>query len=246
MAAHKIVSREEWLEARKEHLRKEKEFTRLRDELSRRRHELPWVKIDKPYLFHGPDGEQTLADLFAGRSQLIIYHFMFYEDWEQGCKSCSLLADSYAGAVAHLQARDVTMVTVSQAPLAKLDSFKRHMGWGFKWVSSGRSDFNFDFNVSFTDEEMERQSMNYNYRTGSFPLREGPGISAFYKDDDGAVYHTYSSYGRGLDLLITAYNLLDIVAKGRDEGDLPYTMQWVRHHDRYSDDPGNPGDDSFH
>jgi len=234
MAKHKIVSKDEWLTARKDHLVQEKAFTRARDELSRARRELPWTPVEKSYRFEGPDGEESLSDLFDGRSQLLVYHFMFGEGWEQGCKSCSFLADSYNGAVVHLAQRDVTMVTVSIAPLEKLTAFRRRMGWTFKWVSSRLCDFNRDYHVSFTEEERRDGTGFYNYRTSSFPMEEAPGISAFIKED-GQVYHTYSSYGRGLDMLITAYHLLDLVPKGRDEGGLEYSMQWIRHHDRYDD-----------
>ncbi len=235
MAKHKIVSKDEWLLARKEHLAKEKEFTRARDELSRARRELPWTPVEKEYRFAIPDGEETLADLFDGRSQLLVYHFMFGTDWEQGCKSCSFLADSYNGAVIHLAHRDVTMVTASIAPVKKLEAFKQRMGWTFKWVSSEPSDFNRDFNVSFTEEERQENTGSYNYRSSSFPMEEAPGISAFIKDSNGKVFHTYSSYGRGLDMFIATYHLLDIMPKGRDEEELPYGMQWIRHHDRYDD-----------
>ncbi len=243
MANHKVVSREEWLEARQEHLKKEKEFTRLRDEVSRHRRDMPWVKLDKEYLFDTERGKQSLADLFEDCSQLITYHFMFHPDWEQGCKSCSFLADSYAGSAAHLKARNVSLVTVSKASLDQINTFRTRMGWDFPWVSSGPSDFNRDFHVSFTEEELENASAYYNYRKMGFPEVEAPGISVFFKDDDGTVYHTYSSYGRGLDMFITTYHLLDIVAKGRDEQDLPYSMAWIRHHDKYND-PNDSG--SFH
>ena len=242
MAKHKIVSQAEWLIARKAHLVKEKAFTRARDELSRGRRELPWTPVEKEYRFDGLEGEKTLADLFDRRSQLLVYHFMFGADWEQGCESCSFLADSYNGAVTHLAHRDVTMVTASIAPLGKLEAFKQRMGWDFKWVSSAPSNFNRDFHVSFTEQERRDSTGTDNYRDSSFPVEEGPGISAFIIDS-GQVYHTYSSYGRGLDMLITAYNLLDLMPKGRDELDLDWGMQWLRHHDRY-DDPN--ADDPIH
>jgi predicted dithiol-disulfide oxidoreductase (DUF899 family) len=243
MADRKVVSKEQWLSVRREHLAKEKEFTRARDALSRSRRELPWTLVDKDYRFTGPNGTESLADLFDGRGQLLVYHFMFGRDWEQGCKSCSLLADSYSGAVSHLANRDVTMVTASIAPLAKLEAFKKRMGWSFKWVSSENSDFNSDFNVSFTEQQRAQGTGSYNFReSSSFPMEEAPGISAFILED-GKGYHTYSSYGRGLDMFITAYHLLDIMPKGRDEDALPYSMQWVRHHDRY-DDPD--ASDSIH
>jgi predicted dithiol-disulfide oxidoreductase (DUF899 family) len=235
MSKHKIGSKDEWLLARKEHLAKEKEFSRARDELSRARRELLWTPVKKEYRFATPDGEETLADLFDGRSQLLVYHFMFGTDWEQGCKSCSFLADSYDGAVIHLAHRDVTMVTASIAQLKKLDAFKQRMGWTFKWVSSELSDFNRDFNVSFTEEERQESTGSYNYRPSSFPMEEAPGISALIKGSNGQVLHTYSSYGRGLDMFIATYHLLDIMPKGRDEEELPYSMQWIRHHDRYDD-----------
>ncbi len=234
MTNPKIVSKEQWLIARKAHLAKEKEFTRARDALSAARRELPWTPVEKEYRFVGPNGEETLFDLFDGRSQLLVYHFMFGSDWEQGCKSCSFLADSYCGAVIHLAHRDVTMVTVSIAPLQKLEAFKQRMGWDFKWVSSEPSDFNRDYQVSFTEQERRDNTGSYNYRESSFPMEEAPGISAFIQQD-GQIYHTYSSYGRGLDMLITAYHLLDLMPKGRDEAELDWGMQWLRHHDRYDD-----------
>jgi predicted dithiol-disulfide oxidoreductase (DUF899 family) len=234
MADHRIVPHDDWIAARKELLAKEKAFSRQRDELTALRSSLPWEPIEKTYVFDGPDGAETLADLFVGRSQLVVYHFMFDPDWNEGCKSCSLLADHYDPAVVHLQARDVTLVTVSRAPLPKLDAFKKRMGWTFKWVSSHGTDFNRDFDVTFTPEELEKGELTYNYRKTSFPVSEGPGISVFAKDGD-AVFHTYSSYARGLDMFIGAYNLLDIVPKGRDEAALAYGMEWVRHHDRYED-----------
>ena len=242
MSKPKIVSREEWMQARLEHLAREKEFSRQRDALSASRREMPWVQVDKTYEFDTPDGKTDLAGLFGSCSQLLVYHFMFHPDWEQGCKSCSFLADSYGGAVPHLAARDVSLVTVSLAPLSVIDPFKQRMGWTFPWVSSCDSEFNRDFHVSFSDEELSAGKAYYNYRESSFPLPEAPGISAFARDEDGAVFHTYSSYGRGLDMFITAYHLLDIVPKGRDEGELPYSMSWIRHHDNYAEG----SDDSFH
>ena len=212
---HKIVSPEEWLVARKELLRKEKEFTRLRDQLSAERRELPWVKVEKQYIFEGPDGKESLADLFNGRGQLIVYHFMFGPGWEEGCKSCSFLSDHFDGMTVHLNARDVSMSVVSRAPFNELQAFEKRMGWHFKWVSSGK--------------------VYYNYGLQEFPSEEAPGISVFYKDEAGNIYHTYSSYERGLDMLMGTYNYLDLVPKGRDEDDLTFTMAWVRHHDRYED-----------
>ena len=235
MENHKVVSPGEWLAARKELLAEEKEFTRLRDELSRQRRDLPWERVEKEYSFGGPNGKETLSDLFDGRSQLIIYHFMFDPDWSEGCKSCSLLADHYDRSVIHLSQRDVAMVTVSRAPLEKLEAFKKRMGWSFKWVSSLGSDFNWDYHVSFTPEEQAEKKTYYNYGVHPFPSSEGPGISVFSKNANGEVFHAYSSFARGLDIFIGVYNLLDIVPKGRDEDDLAYGMEWVRHHDRYGD-----------
>jgi predicted dithiol-disulfide oxidoreductase (DUF899 family) len=232
---HQVVSQEEWLAARKQLLRREKEFTRFRDQLSAERRELPWVKLDKQYVFDGADGKESLADLFDGRSQLLVYHFMFGPGWEQGCPSCSYVSDHIDGANWHLPHRDVTLLAVSRAPLAEIEAFKQRMGWHFKWVSSYENDFNHDFHVSFTPEEMARGEVYYNYGMEQFPSEEAPGLSAFYKDESGAVFHTYSTYARGLDMLVGAYNYLDLAPKGRDEAELPWTMAWVRHHDRYGD-----------
>ena len=228
---HKVVSRDEWVAARKAFLAEEKEFTKARDRLSERRRELPWVEVDKAYVFDGPSGKETLADLFGGKSQLLVYHFMYGPDWEVGCKSCSFWADSYNGAIPHLGARDVSLVAVSRAPLSTLEAFKKRMGWSFKWVSSFHNDFNRDYHVSFTPEEQKTAS--YNYKPGGFGSSEAPGVSVFSKDKEGGIFHTYSCYARGLDALNSAYQLLDLVPKGRDEADLPYPMAWVRHHDKY-------------
>jgi predicted dithiol-disulfide oxidoreductase (DUF899 family) len=229
----KVTSPAQWLAARKALLTKEKEFTKLRDEVSRQRRELPWERVEKKYVFDGPNGKETLADLFEGRSQLIVYHFMFGPDWAEGCQSCSLLADHFDGSVPHLNARDVTLVVVSRAPLAQIEAFKKRMGWNFKWVSTYGTDFNFDYHVSFTKEEKAKGEVNYNYGTQKFFSDEGPGASAFYKDATGDIFHTYSSYGRGLDILIGAYNFLDMAPKGRDEEGLAFSMAWVKHHDKY-------------
>lgn len=231
----KVVSQAEWISARKELLKKEKEFSRVRDELSRQRRELPWEKVEKQYLFEGPNGKETLADLFDGRGQLIVYHFMLGPGWKEGCPSCSFLADSFAGAVVHLAARDTTLVVVSHAPLPEIQAFQRRMGWGFKWVSSFGSDFNFDYQVSASQDEVGKKKVYYNYELTEFPSEERPGASVFYQNEAGEVFHTYSTYARGLDILITAYNLLDLTPKGRDEEGLPHSMAWVRHHDRYAD-----------
>jgi predicted dithiol-disulfide oxidoreductase (DUF899 family) len=233
---HSIVSQEKWLQLRKELLIKEKELTRLRDRLNAERRELPWVRVEKNYVFDAPGGKVSLKELFAGRSQLVIYHFMFGPDWNEGCPSCSFVSDHIDGALPHLAARDATMVMVSRAPLAKIEAFKKRMGWRFTWVSSYGSDFNSDFRVSFTKDEMAQGKVNYNYAMQEFPSEEAPGISVFYKDAGGDVFHTYSSYGRGLEQLVGTYMILDMVPKGRDEDKLGFTMEWVRHHDRYGTD----------
>jgi predicted dithiol-disulfide oxidoreductase (DUF899 family) len=235
MQNHKVVSREGWLVARKELLAKEKEFTRLRDQLSQQRRELPWVRVEKEYIFDGPNGKETLAELFAGRSQLLIYHFMFDPSWNEGCKSCSFWADNYNGIIVHLNHRDVTMVTISRAPLEKLEAYKKRMGWSFKWVSSFGNDFNRDYHVSFTPEEQEKGEVYYNYKMGRPFSSEGPGVSVFSKDESGNIFHTYSCYARGLDMLNGAYHSLDLVPKGRDEAGLSSPQAWVRRHDQYDD-----------
>jgi predicted dithiol-disulfide oxidoreductase (DUF899 family) len=232
---HKVVSPVEWLEARKQHLLREKEFTRLRDELSRQRRELPWEKVEKRYVFEGPNGQESLADLFGKRSQLIIYHFMLGPGWKEGCPSCSFLGDHFEGPAIHLPHRDVTLTVVSHAPFAEIEAFKKRMGWPFKWVSSFGSDFNYDYHVSFTKDEMASEHVYYNYADTRFPSEEAPGASVFAKDAADDVFHTYSTYGRGLDILLGTYNFLDLVPKGRDEEGLAHTMAWVRHHDRYAD-----------
>ena len=235
MPAHKVVSHDEWVEARKAFLAKEKEFTQLRDQLSKERRQLPWEKVDKKYVFDSPNGKQTLSDLFAEKSQLIVYHFMYGPGWAEGCKSCSFLADHFNPSVIHLQHRDVTMVAVSKAPLKELEVFKKRMGWKFPWVSSFDNNFNRDYHVSFGQEEIDGGKTFYNYKYMKFPSTEAPGASVFYKDGNGDIFHTYSVYQRGLDMFITAYHYLDIVPKGRDEDDLPFTMAWLRLHDAYDD-----------
>ena len=230
----KVVSPAEWLAARKELLKKEKEFTKLRDGISRLRRELPWEKVEKDYVFEGPTGKVALRELFRDKSQLVVYHFMFGPGWEQGCPSCSFIADNFDGMRVHLEQRDVAFTAISRATLTEIEAFKRRMGWRFPWVSSFGTDFNYDYKVSFTNEEMTPGSRNYNYGSWDFPMEEGPGLSVFYKDGDGQIYHTYSTYGRGLDILLTAYNYLDMTPKGRDEAEMkPHPMAWVRHHDRY-------------
>ena len=231
-AQGRAVTRAEWLEARKAVLAQEKLLTRMRDEVTRARRALPWVRVDAPYTFQGPDGEETLEQLFAGRSQLIVYHFMFDPSWDEGCRSCSFLSDHYDGAVVHLAQRDVTMVAVSRAPLEKLRAFRARMGWRFKWVSSFGTRFNHDFQVTFTDDDRARGEIDYNYGKARFFSPEAPGLSVFARDERG-VFHTYSTYARGLDRFITAYHLLDVVPRGRDEDGLGYSMAWLKLHDAY-------------
>jgi predicted dithiol-disulfide oxidoreductase (DUF899 family) len=235
MPNNKTVSRNEWIEIRKQLLEREKELPRLQDKLSLERRQLPWLKVEKNYVFDGPKGKETLADLFDGRSQLFVYHFMFGPDWEEGCPSCSMVADHMDGSVAHLAQRDVTLAAVSRAPLSKIEAFKMRMGWRFKWVSSYNNDFNHDYRVSFTKDEIAKGKY-YNYGTSEFPSEEAHGTSVFYKDEAGEVFHTYSSYARGPEPLLGVYSYLDLVPKGRDEDAFPFPMAWVRHHDRYTDE----------
>jgi predicted dithiol-disulfide oxidoreductase (DUF899 family) len=235
---HTVVSQHEWLAARKALLAKEKQFSKQRDALSAARRELPWVKVEKSYVFDGPHGQETLAELFGGKSQLMIYHFMLGPGWVQGCPSCSFLADHFDGAAIHLAQRDVAFVVVSRAPLAEIEAYKKRMGWRFKWVSSYGSDFNRDFHVSFSKDELAAGAVDYNYAKSKFPSEEAPGLSTFIKDG-GAVFHTYSTYGRGLDIIIGTYNMLDLAPKGRDEDALPWSMSWVRRHDEYETAPGS-------
>jgi predicted dithiol-disulfide oxidoreductase (DUF899 family) len=230
----RIVSRREWLEQRKALLAKEKEFTRLGDRLAAEKRSLPWVKVEEDYLFDAPEGKQTLAQLFGNKNQLLVYHFMFGPDWEEGCPICSVVGDNIDPNIIHLAHRDVNLVVVSRAPLAKIDGFKKRMGWQFKWVSSFTNDFNYDYGVSFKVDDKTKGKL-YNYGSREFPSDEAPGISAFYKDNAGQVFHTYSSYGRGPEFLVGVYDFLDLVPKGRDEAGLPFTMAWIRHHDRYED-----------
>ena len=232
MQPHKIVSRDQWIAERKALLAKEKELTEARDRLSAERRALPWVKVEKPYNFNTPAGKRTLAELFDGKNQLIVYHFMLGPDWEEGCPSCSYLADHFDGAVIHLAQRDVAFVVVSRAPLSQIVTFKQRMGWRFNLVSSFGSDFNFDYHVSFPADQVASE-VDYNYEKQVVGSDEMPGTSAFFKADNGDVLHTYSTYARGLDILVGTYNLLDLTPKGRNEEELPWTMAWVRHHDRY-------------
>ena len=228
---HPVVSPEQWQAARMELLTKEKEFTRLRDELSRQRRELPWEAVDKEYVFDGLNGQQTLPELFEDRSQLIIYHFMFDPGWDAGCPHCSFWADNFNGILAHLNQRDVAMIAVSRAPYSKLAAYAKRMGWTFKWVSSSTTDFNFDYHVSFTPEELKKNEVFYNYAKREPESTQREGISVFYKEPAGRVFHTYSTYARGIDLMNTAYNYLDLTPKGRDESGR--NQFWVRRHDEY-------------
>ncbi len=229
---HPVVTRDQWLAERKALLAREKELTHLGDQVARERRALPWVRIDKDYVFDTPDGRRPLVELFDGRRQLLVQHFMLAPGWQAGCKSCSYMADHTDGAMVHLTQRDVTFVAVSRAPLAEIERFRQRMGWRFRWVSSHGTDFNYDFRVSFAPDERANGGGDYNYgRTP--PGDEMPGISAFVKNDAGEVFHTYSTYGRGVEVMMHTYRLLDLTAQGRDEDGLGFTMAWVRHHDRY-------------
>ena len=230
---HPVVSKSQWMSAHADFLTKEKEITRMNDELSRQRRQLPWARVEKDYVFEGPLGKVRLGDLFNGRSQLATYHFMFGPDWAEGCPGCSYVTDHLNGTMEHLQARDVALVLVSRAPLDKLMAFKKRMGWRLPWFSSGGCDFNRDFGVSFTKAEVESGAKAYNFGTTPPHGEENPGLSFFYKAPDGAILHTYSSYGRGLEALLVTYAILDRASKGRDEAGLPMPMAWVRHHDKY-------------
>lgn len=236
-AAHPVVSREVWLEARRELLRKEKAFTRLRDQLSTERQALPWVRIDKPYVFDAPDGKKTLADLFQGRSQLFIKHFMMGPGWKEGCVGCSFGSDHLDAARVHLEHHDVSLVVVSRAPIAEIEAFRRRMGWQFRWVSSFENDFNYDFHVSFTKEEVEKDEAFYNFEKRKLQGgEEASGLSIFFRDDKGDIFHTYSAYARGDEEIVTTYMALDLTPKGRNEkGPGGNLTDWVRHHDRYDD-----------
>jgi predicted dithiol-disulfide oxidoreductase (DUF899 family) len=233
MPDRKIVSRAEWLLAREAHLVREKEFDRQRDALTRERQELPWVKIDVEYEFADVDRTISLKELFLERSQLVVYHFMFHPDWKEGCPSCSFWADNFERIIAHLNQRDVSMVAVSRARIGKIETFKKRMGWSFRWLSSEYNDFNQDFQVSFTPEQLDSGDVIYNYKERGFSGPEAPGVSVFYKNANNDVFHTYSTFARGLDKLNAAYHYLDIVPKGRDDQALPHPQAWVRHHDRY-------------
>jgi predicted dithiol-disulfide oxidoreductase (DUF899 family) len=238
MLHNHVVSRDEWLAARKQLLTKEKELTRLRDQINADRHALPWVKVEKPYVFDGPNGRQTLADLFDGRSQLIVKHFMLGPDWEEGCVGCSFELDHVEGALVHLEHHDVSYAVVSRAPLPKIEAFKKRMGWRVNWVSSYGSDFNYDFHVSFKKEELANGEAYYNYEMRNVGIDELSGRSVFYKDPAGDIFHTYSSYGRGGEMFLGTYHFLDITPKGRDETINGNLTDWVRHHDRYEEGDG--------
>jgi len=230
---HRVVSREAWIAERKALLVREKELTRLRDQIAAERRDLPWVRIDKAYTFDTLEGRRTLADLFDGRRQLLVQHFMLGPGWEEGCKSCSYMADHSDGMVVHLAHRDTTLVAVSRAPLAEIERFRQRMEWRFKWVSSYGTDFNYDFGVSFTPEEVAKGEITYNFGPRPFANEELPGVSVFFKGESDEVLHTYSTYGRGVEVMMGTYNMLDLTPKGRDEGNVRHKMQWVRHHDRY-------------
>ncbi len=232
---HPVVSHQEWLSARKTFLAKEKEFSRARDEISRQRRALPWEKVEKQYIFDGPQGQESLAQLFAGKSQLLVYHFMFAPDWDEGCPHCSFWADHYDAAAVHLPHRDAALVVVSRAPLEKIKAFQQRMGWHFKWLSSHGNDFNYDYGVSFTPEQLRKGTAVYNYAKMTDKDSEREGFSAFYRDPGGTVFHTYSTYARGIDLLNGTYNFLDMAPKGRDEDGPEGVQAWVRYHDRYED-----------
>ena len=231
---HQIVSKNEWIEARKVLLKKEKQFTALRDQLSKQRRDLPWVAVDKEYVFDGPNGKQTLSELFDGRSQLIVYHFMYDPNWDAGCPSCSFWADNFNNIIVHLNQRDVTMIAISKAPYNKIAAYKKRLGWEFKWVSSFDTDFNFDYFVSFTPEELAKKEASYNFISQDPRISEREGVSVFYKDSSGKIFHTYSAYERGIDILNNTYNYLDLVPKGRDEDGYDFPMAWVRRHDEYN------------
>jgi predicted dithiol-disulfide oxidoreductase (DUF899 family) len=232
---HKIVPENEWIEARKALLKKERELTILRDQLNQQRRELPWKEVNKEYVFEGPNGKQTLTELFDGRSQLIVYHFMFDPSWEAACLHCSFWADNFNGIIVHLNQRDVTMIAVSRAPYSKLAVYEKRMGWDFKWVSSYDTDFNFDYHVSFTPEELGRKDAFYNYNLQDTHSSEREGVSVFHKDPANRVYHTYSAYARGIDMLNVAYHYLDLVPKERDEAGHEFPQFWVRRHDEYGE-----------
>jgi predicted dithiol-disulfide oxidoreductase (DUF899 family) len=229
---HRVVSQDEWMAARTDFLRKEKEFTKARDAVSAARQELPWVKVEADYVFEGPDGPVSLSDLFDGRSQLIVYHFMYGPGWDEGCSGCSFVCDHVDAARQHFEHHDVAYVAVSRAPLADFQAFKKRMGWTFRWVSSNANDFNYDFGASCRKEDLERGPVLYNFVEQKLSSEEQPGLTVFTKDEDGNIYRTYSTYERGLDLLVGAYNYLDLTPNGRNESG---PMSWMCLHDQYKD-----------
>ena len=237
MTTPAIETREKWLEARLDLLAAEKDLSRRSDQVAELRRKLPWVRVDKAYVFDGPNGKVTLADLFGSRRQLMVQHFMLAPGWEQGCTSCSYMADHTDGMTVHLAQRGVSFVAISRAPLAEIERFRRRMGWRFKWVSSNSNSFNYDFHVSFTPEQIATGRIAYNYGTSPHTSEKLPGVSVFAKDDADDVFHTYSTYGRGVEVMMGTYRMLDLTPKGRDEQGLDHTMQWVRHHDRYEPEP---------
>ncbi len=230
---HRVVTPNDWIAERKTLLAREKELTRLHDQIARERRALPWVRIEKDYVFDTPAGPRRLADLFQGRRQLLVQHFMLGPGWDEGCKSCSFMADHLDGISVHLAQRDLALLAVSRAPLADIERFRQRMGWKFPWVSSNGNGFNRDFHVSFAPEDRIDGEVYYNYQLSAFPADEAPGLSVFVRTDAGEVFHTYSTFGRGVEVMMGAYPLIDLTPKGRDEQDLPYTMAWVCHHDRY-------------
>jgi predicted dithiol-disulfide oxidoreductase (DUF899 family) len=234
---HEVVSHDQWIDARKALLAREKEVMRLEDEIARERRALPWERVEKDYVFDTLEGRRSLADLFQGRRQLLVQHFMFAPGWEQGCPSCSFMADHTDGMNVHLAHRDITMLAISRTTLAEIERFRTRMGWKFDWVSSNGSDFNVDFGVTFAPQDHARGEVDYNYRKTDFPNQEAPGISVFYKNDAGEVFHTYSTYGRGVEVMMGAYRMMDLTPEGRGERDVPHKMEWVRHHDRYEPVP---------
>ena len=236
-ASHAVVPEDQWLAQRRQLLAREKELTRLEDEVAAARRALPWRRITQPYVFDTAQGRRTLAELFEGRSQLMVQHFMLGPGWEQGCPSCSYMADHTDGMNIHLAQRDISFVAVSRAPLAEIQRFQRRMGWQFRWVSSNGSEFNRDFAVSFTPQELAKGEVYYNYGWRPFPAEEAPGISVFARDEAGDVFHTYSTFGRGVEVMMGAYRMMDLAPKGRDEHNAAFTMDWVRHHDRYETAP---------
>jgi predicted dithiol-disulfide oxidoreductase (DUF899 family) len=232
---HLVVSHDEWLAARTAFLAEEKEFTRQRDELTRKRSELPWEAVEKEYTFDGPNGKETLASIFDGRSQLIVYHFMFPPEWEAGCPHCSFWADNFNEVIIHMNYHDITMVAISRAPSAKLQAYRERMGWSFKWLSSGASDFNYDYFASFTEEQRASKKAYFNYAIQNPGMSDREGASVFYKDEAGRIFHTYSTFARGIDMMNTAYHWIDTTPKGRDEG--KGNQYWIRRHDEYDRKP---------